>query len=224
MDKKVTHIISTKKLNASSIVEIEKAGFSVYSYDAISIEFRDLPELESQIKSHKAPLVFTSKNGVTAAINFGLKAQNCYAISPATSAKAQKEGFNILAAGKNANELAAIISDRKEKEVVHLTTRDRRENLYAGLHKRDVKLHEYEVYFKSANYEKHKVFDALLVFAPSQLNAFTHLNNIKHQTLYCIGETTATYARNLGFTKVKYSAISSEEELINFAIQDLKNE
>lgn len=203
---------------------LEQQGFKVTSYDAVSISYNITDEAKKEIEKSEGPYVFTSKNGVFASKRFGLKAQKCYAISPVTSGIATKEGYEVIATGQDSNELAESILKNNEQEVIHLTTADRRENLALNLSKHGVKIHEHEVYFKNDTPKNHQAFHALLVFAPSQLKSFNTLNTIESQTIYCIGKTTANYAKNLGYTQVKFCEISSEEELITFAIKDINNE
>ncbi len=220
----IKHIISTKALSANSIHKLQQAGCNVDSYDIMSIEYRNDSLLKAKIEEINAPFVFTSKHGIYAAERFGLKAQKCYAISPVTSGIAQEAGFLLMTKAKNAKDLALAISHNDEKEIIHLTCPDRRKEMKNSLEEKNIKVHEYDVYFKTPKPKTHTNFDAILVFAPSHIRAFTSMNTIENQVIYCIGKTTAEFAHSLGYTHVKYCEISSEFNLVELALQDMTNE
>lgn len=224
MDKQKLHIISTKILSPSSIKKLEDNGISALSYEAVSIEYKKSHPLVNNIENSSSPLVFTSKNGVKSAELLGLKPRNAYAIEPVTSAFAKEKQFNILKTAKNGKELAETIASNKETEVFHLCSTIRRTELKNGLTSQGIKIHEIESYSKKLNARKFDLFTGLVIFAPSQLDAFLLENKIDKETIYCIGKTTAVYASSKGFFHVKYCEISSESHLIDLAIQDMTNE
>ena len=151
----IKHIISTKALSANSIHKLQQAGCNVDSYDIMSIEYRNDSLLKAKIEEINAPFVFTSKHGIYAAERFGLKAQKCYAISPVTSGIAQEAGFLLMTKAKNAKDLALAISHNDEKEIIHLTCPDRRKEMKNSLEEKNIKVHEYDVYFKTPKPKTH---------------------------------------------------------------------
>ena len=224
LDKSQRHIISTKKLSVESTSKLETAGFSVFSYEAIEVELTVDQTTENEINALGYPLVFTSKNGVFAATKIQLDIMECYAISPVTVSYAEEAGFRPKGIAPNSKELAALIVQNGEKEVIHITTTDRREELQNHLIDNKVKLHSFVCYDKYPIAKEFKNFDALLIFAPSQLDAFLSKNKITNKNVFCIGPTTATYAISKGIAQAKFSKISSEAELVNFTIQHMTNE
>ena len=211
-------------LSAASIQLLDDAFVSHEHYDIVKISFTNLPNIKTQIAAHKVPLVFTSKNGIYAAEVLGLEPHECYAISPVTSAVAEKAGYRVKSSGANSSILAHAIATNKESEIVHLTCADRRVELRNQLETFDIKMHEYEVYAKKSVGRTHENYDAILVFAPSHLRAFLEKNKLEKQWIFCIGKTTADFAKSLGFSKVKYCEISSENHLVELAINDMTNE
>jgi len=218
------HIISTKILSAVSIEKFEKAGIKIYSYEAVPTEFIGTSEIKNKILDLGTPLIFTSKNGVSAALKLGISDTDCYAISPVTVAFAKEAGFRPKGSANNSKELAELIVTNLEQEICHITTGDRRMELAEHLNENGVKLHEFECYKKRIHAESFTDYDGVLFFAPSQIDAFVKTNEINNRLVFCIGKTTATYAETLGVSPVKHCKISSEKNLVDLAIQYMTNE
>ncbi len=224
MGKKTRHIVSTKLLSQQSIDVLENAGFSLESYDIMDIIFKENDALIQEISSSNDPFVFTSKNGVFAAQKLGLSIRKVFAIEPVTSRIAEELGYEIIQTGKDAHTLAEKISSTSKQGVIHLTCPDRRTELDKKLKEKNIPIHTVEVYEKFPNPKHHEAFDLLFLFAPSHLIAFEQKNKIKDQKIYCIGKTTADFARSKGYKNVTFCEFSSENNLVQLAIQEMTNE
>jgi uroporphyrinogen-III synthase len=137
----------------------------------------------------------------------------------ATKTLAEQNGLNIAGAAPNASALADIIlKDRSIKAVTFICGNKRRPELPEKLKKNGVDVLETEAYeTKFTPIKVDQPCDAVLFFSPSGVESFLSLNAVA-PICFCIGNTTAAYAKQSGFKKILTSESSSTESLLKTLI------
>ncbi|HKJ47487.1 MAG TPA: uroporphyrinogen-III synthase [Christiangramia sp.] len=186
-------ILSTKKLALNQKELLLNSGIGLVEYDAIKIKFIDF-NLESEIIENA---IFTSKNAVKAIEKRDLQIENCFCVGEKTRAYLEGQGFKVLENAENAKDLALkIINSYKDREFQFFSGNKRRDELPDLFRRNKIKYKEVNVYKTDLNAKKFESqFDGILFFSPSGVQSFTQNNKISG-TAFCIGETTATEARN----------------------------
>ena len=186
-------ILSTKKLALNQKELLLNSGIGLVEYDAIKIKFIDF-NLESETVENA---IFTSKNAVKAIEKRDLQIENCFCVGEKTRAYLEGQGFKVLENAENAKDLALkIINSYKDREFQFFSGNKRRDELPDLFRRNKIKYKEVNVYKTDLNAKKFESqFDGILFFSPSGVQSFTQNNKISG-TAFCIGETTATEARN----------------------------
>jgi uroporphyrinogen-III synthase len=217
-------ILSTKKLLPNQKQFMLNAGFSIVEADFIKIK-NNHPKLNN-IKDN---LIFTSQNAVRSILEYEnpgfLKTKNCFCVGIKTKALLEENGFKVIIFSDYASDLAGIISkDYRNEKFTFFSGNLRKDELPEMLKKAHVDSNEIEVYETVLEPKKIKTpADGILFFSPSGVESFLKENNIKNESCFCIGKTTAKALENIT-TKMIIANQPSVENLIIQVINHYKKD
>jgi len=218
------HIVATRKLTSAKVDELKAKGWKFTDHDFISKLIHVPADLQEQsIHRH---VVLTSITGVKAFLEIArqlhLDTDNyqVYCISRGTKEYASALGLNIKSSAPNASSLAdEILKDVEVKEVTHVCSNLRRSELsdkliYSGVAVYDVIAYRTE--FTPVNIDN--FYDAIIFFSPSAVDSFLSLNSLRQVPCFCLGKTTADYARQEGYQHTYIPEAPSEDILLKTVI------
>lgn len=217
-------ILSTKRLLPNQRELLLNAGVAFVEYNAISIE--KVPfTLSQKLKN----LIITSQNGAKIIIDHlkqhpakGEQEQIKYfVVGSKTTALLALNGIKATKTAQNASKLAHYIAQEHAKDTfTYLCGKQRRDELPKILKEAEISCNElvaYETYENKQSFDR--IFDAVLFFSPSGVSAFAKANKTQ-PIAFCIGETTATAARD-HFDQVIVSNATTIESTIAKAVNYL---
>ncbi len=238
-------VLSTKKLLANQRELLLNAGLSFVEYDAIRItptSFEMPKELEN--------IIITSQNGAKAYLNKvkpfppkkggsrGVSKVRMFIVGKKTASLIFKNGQKVLKIAKNGAELASFIAkNHKNERFYYFCGNRRRDETLEILREENVSLQEVITYQTEHNPRTfNQTFDGILFFSPSGVESFFKKNQMKPFSSgkgagdegkketwhFCIGETTATTARNYT-DQVIVANDTTIESVIAKAVKTLKN-
>lgn len=214
------HIVSTRRLTSVKVDELKARGWMFTDHDFISKLIHIPADLQAQaIRKH---VVLTSITGVKAFLEITRQLQldtdhyQVYCISRGTREYASASGLDIKSSAPNATALAdEILKDVEVKEVTHVSSNLRRDELSDKLNKAGVTVHEVIAYRTEFTpiFIDHS-YDAIIFFSPSAVDSFHSLNPLRHVTCFCLGKTTADYAKKEGYQHTYIPNAPSEDILL----------
>lgn len=210
-------ILSTKKLSVSQKGLLLNAGLGFVEYDAIKIEF-----LEADIKTEIQNAIFTSKNAVKVVLNSKCKIQNCFCVGENTKKLLEENGQNVVETGKNASDLAEIITKKHgNASFLFFCGNLRRDELPDILKKNNINLKEQIVYKTHISIKEFsRFFEGILFFSPSGVQSYISINSIPKDTVaFCIGSTTASEAKKYTDTII----VANKPTVENVIVQAVKH-
>lgn len=168
-------------------------------------------------------VIITSKNAVEALLhNFSateLQFTNIYCVGRRTKRLIEKKIGPVAHAAKNAKTLAAYLVDHIEgTEVTYFCSNLRLDDLPSILTENNITVHEVEAY--QTSYDAIKVKDSIegiLFYSPSTVQSYVSANKAKG-IAFCIGETTATEAKQ-HFEDVRVAKVPTVESVIELVNQ-----
>ncbi len=218
------HILSTRKLTSDKVIEWQAKGWKFTSHDFIS-KVIDIPADLNPHAIHKH-VVLTSMTGVKAFIQIinqrqlDVSAYDVYCISRGTKEYALASGLNIKSTALHASALAdEILKDVEVKEVTHVSSNLRRNELSEKLINAGVVVHNVITY--STEFTPVAIdhsYDAIIFFSPSAVDSFISLNMVQQVPCFCIGKTTADHAEKQGYQHTFIAEAPSEEILLKTII------
>ena len=213
--KKVS-VFSSKKLSKGQ-EELFHDTIGVESSDFIKVRFnRIAPKV---IQKELETVVITSKNAVAALLhNFSaveLQFKQIFCVGRRTKKMIEQQIGPVVHAAKNAEALAFYLKDQLKsgQELTFFCGDLRRDELPDILSAHGVLVHEVEAY--QAVYDPIQVDDAvegLLFYSPSTVHSYLQENN-KDKIAFCIGESTASVARE-HFKEVHVAKVPTVESVI----------
>jgi len=214
-------VLSTKILSKPQKELLLNAGIGLVEYDAITIELLDVP-----ISKNTKNAIFTSKNAVRSVFNktsepFAVDfMQRVFCVGENTKKLLEQNGCNVIETAPNASELAKIIVNKyKEESFTFFCGNIRRDQLPNILKQNNVVLQEEIVYKTYQNNKKFdRRFDGLLFFSPSAIKSYVLENKLQDSVVFCIGNTTATEAKN----HTNSIVIANKPTIENVIIQAIK--
>lgn len=224
-------IVATRKISEDIKNKVTQYNINIIDYDFLSFTYFVNEFLGEILINFKTPIIFTSKHAITAVLKIAetyginLIGKSCYCVEGKTFQFAKQNGFLILAAANNSENLAKKIVANLEEKVFHFASNITLNNFYNLLKINKIEVVFHEVYFKKLNEIKvEENFDAVLFFSPSQINAFLLKNKLNDAIpAFCIGETTSSYLKALNHKNIITSQFPSEENLISEVIEYYKN-
>jgi uroporphyrinogen-III synthase len=220
------HILSLRKLSASSLAMFDTNLFTISNRDFIQINYLSTFDLSDRIEKTFSPLVFTSYHAVkatSALINQSTRkcsSYSCYAIEGKTTQLIKSLGFSLIASSAYSQQLVSHILQHNEKDVLHCTSEMRRDEIEIGLGHSNTSYIPLPVYTKELTPIKiTQIVDGIICFSPSQMDSYLLKNKLNTTTpVFCIGHTTASHLRNLGHSTIIIAPETSEDSLVNTVV------
>ena len=213
-------VLSTKILLPNQRELLLNAGVQFVEYNAITIT----PAVFN-IPDSVTHAIVTSQHGAKAILNAEYSIQHLYCVGEKTAALLIENGLQPVQVAENAAELAQCIVANYPSAVFHYFCGTmRRDELPHILQQAGITCHEIIVYKTTLNYKVIPgVFDGILCYSPSGVDAFAKANSLSNTTAFCIGETTAAQAKK--YTERVIVANSTRiESVIAKAVKTLKQE
>jgi len=224
-----TQILSTAFLDQQFVTKAVELGvqLDVMSFIKVSaIESEELAERVVDLCYLPITAVFTSVNAVKAVSDIIMSADpkwDIYCIGNATmeAVKGQFRAAEIIGVAGNAVELAKIIIEDGEEEVVFFCGNQRLDTLPDTLRENDVEVYEMMVYETTQiPTAVEKEYDGILFFSPTGVDSFFSVNKIGADTvLFAIGNTTANAIKRHTLNKVIFSQTASKDSVVDYAIK-----
>lgn len=185
-------VLSTKKLEPHQKHLLLNSGIALVEYNTIKIEFLDF-EVASTVEN----AIITSKNAARAIIKKQISIAQCFCVGDHTANYMKTLGFYVQETAHYGKDLANIIVAKYPKnEFVFFCGNKRREELPEILKEHQIKLKEATVYKTSLHTKNFRQeFDGILFFSPSAVQGFVAENSMKSAIAFCIGDTTASEAK-----------------------------
>ncbi|MEM7185092.1 MAG: uroporphyrinogen-III synthase [Bacteroidota bacterium] len=216
-------ILSTKKLTLSQKELLLNAGMRLIDYNAIEVAL-----LKFTIPQAMDHAIFTSQNGVRAYLenNYGHSTiTHCYCVGSKTKALLEENGQKVVKMEENSEKLAHFILEHVEKgRFYYFCGSHRRDELPELLKSSKIELFEvksYQITPKPRHFGQK--MDGILFFSPSGVQSYLLENEASSTTVFCIGETTATEARN-HFSEVVVANSHSVESVIAKSAKTLRKQ
>lgn len=226
--KTTATILSTKKLKPEVRSFAEEAGFSVIDSDFIKVVLKTDNIDSTPIFKKKTPLIFTSGHGVEAFIKLSSEnkcydhAYKAYCISGETKKKVELTSGLIFAGSANNAKLLAekIISEKISSDFNYICGQSRRDELPELLKAAGISVAEFPVYETLLTGSKiNQPYHAVLFFSPSGVQSYFQTNLLPAGIpCFCIGETTATAARDNAAKLIRISEQPDQKKLIEKTI------
>ncbi|CAA0172928.1 hydroxymethylbilane synthase [Tenacibaculum maritimum] len=208
-------IYSTKKLSEMQ-KKLLPISVNIEDSDFIKTRFnRIAPKI---VKNEIRHIIITSKNGVEAILhNFSpeeLQFKNIYCVGRRTKKLIEQKIGKVAHSERNAEKLAAYLSDKiKGEEVTYFCSNLRLETLPKVLAENNIVVNEVEVY--KTMYSPVQVAEkvnGILFYSPSTVASYIEKNKA-NKIAFCIGESTAKEARKY-FENVQVANVPTVESVI----------
>ncbi|CAA0211801.1 porphobilinogen deaminase (hydroxymethylbilane synthase) and uroporphyrinogen-III synthase [Tenacibaculum maritimum] len=208
-------IYSTKKLSEMQ-KKLLPISVNIEDSDFIKTRFnRIAPKI---VKNEIRHIIITSKNGVEAILhNFSpeeLQFKNIYCVGRRTKKLIEQKIGKVAHSERNAEKLAAYLSDKiKGEEVTYFCSNLRLETLPKVLAENNIVVNEVEVY--KTMYSPVQVAEkvnGILFYSPSTVASYIEKNKA-NKIAFCIGESTAKEARKY-FENVEVANVPTVESVI----------
>jgi len=209
-------VFSTKKLTVEQRQLFDKR-MKIDSDDIVKIAPNRIPA--ALLKTEIQNVIITSKNAVEAlsgSIDTAqLKFKNIYCVGRRTKKLIETRIGKVAHVAKNAQALAEhIVATIEGNEVTYFCSNRRLDKLPTILSENNIMVNEVNAYeTKLAPVKVANSVKRVLFFSPSTVESFLENNATDKRVAYCIGETTATAARQ-HFTKVHVAKIPTVESVI----------
>jgi uroporphyrinogen-III synthase len=208
-----SNIVSTKKLLPNQKQLLLDANITVFDKDFIEIKIKNF-----ELVNVNQNLIFTSQNAVKSVLQHPkcgeLQGKNVFCVGIKTKEFLEENGSEVAVYTDYASDLAEIISLIYADETFTFFCGNLRKDILPNtLHKNGIIFNEIEVY--ETNSTSHKIqtkANGILFFSPSAVESYLKNNTIKHETCFCIGETTAEALQN---KKVKNIVIAESPSIEN---------
>ena len=199
------HIVSTRKLTSAKVDDLSVAGWKFTDHDFISKAISVPAELDA--RSIHNFIVLTSITGVKAFLqivkhlNLNREDYIVYCISRGTKEYAAASKVNIKSTASTASALAdEILHDVEVKAVTYIGSNLRREELSEKLKNAGVLVHDVIAYRTAFTpMAITESYEGIVFFSPSAVDSFLSSNPLKQVPCFCIGQTTADYAKQCGY-------------------------
>ncbi len=214
------HIVSTRRLNSRKFNELQQSGWRFTAHDFIRKAIR-IPVDIRPSSVHKN-VVLTSSTGAKAFLQMIKQLQLdidnyvVYCISPGTKEYVLASGLTIKSTAPHASALAdEILLAVEAKEVTHIRGNLSRPELSEKLTRAGVVVQEVMTYRTELTpIVINLPYEAIIFFSPSAINSFLSRNDLQQVPCFCIGQTTADYAKQKGYKHTYIPDAPSEEILL----------
>lgn len=228
MQSNKRYILSTRPLNEALINEAAAKGIEISTHAFIETEPVHSEALRLEIEKYSfmpVTAIFTSMNAVDAVVDLldGYKPSwkiGCIGFSTLQLATHYFGSENIIALGKNAEELAKDLLAKEDNHFVFFCGDQRRDELPETFKSHGKMLDEVIVY-KTIQQPAiiNKNFDAIAFFSPSAAESFFSLNQVPSDTiLFTIGKTTAEAVKKYTDNKIMIAEKPGKEQMVEMMI------
>lgn len=227
-------ILTTRPLAFTTMQKAEEAGIVIDTESLIethSIVDQGIAEEIRKYATENISVVFTSMNAVEAVIDVleldGITPDwTIYSMGGITQ-QIIKNYFGeseIIANATNSTELAELIIENEEEEIVFFCGNQRRDELPAMLQESNILLNEVIVYETLEIPVKiAKEYNGILFFSPSAVRSFFSANKLPQSTvLFAIGKTTADALKKESTNKIITGEFPNKEQLAEKAFDYFK--
>lgn len=229
MQSNKRYILSTRPLSEALVTEAAAKGIEISTHSFIETEPIHSEELRLEIEKYSfMPItaIFTSMNAVDAVVDLldGYKPSwkiGCIGFSTLQLATHYFGSENIIALGKNAEELALDLVSKEDGHFVFFCGDQRRDDLPAIFKSRGKLLDEVVVY-KTTQQPAiiNKNFDAIAFFSPSAAESFFSVNQLPSETIiFAIGNTTAEAVKKFSDNKIMIADKPGKEQMVEMMIK-----
>ena len=217
-------ILSTKILS-----ENLKEIFDYNKFDLFEHDFIKIGSLNFELPNHDGSWIFTSQNAVNAVFSISksmdLIFNKIYCVGENTKSVLSKKGQKVVKNLKNSSKLANFISKHAKNEKFIFCRSDIKNGNFTDFFKKEkIDLKEIVVYDNQPNSIVLKdKFEAIMFYSPSGIKSFLKNNSLGSSNCICIGETTASYAKNYS-SNVLSCKTPSIKHVIDKTIKLFENE
>ena len=217
-------ILSTKILGENLKEIFDDNKFDLFEHDFIKIG-----SLNFELPNHDGSWIFTSQNAVNAVFSISksmdLIFNKIYCVGENTKSVLSKKGQKVVKNLKNSSKLANFISKHAKKEKFIFCRSDIKNDNFTDFFKKEkIDLKEIVVYDNQPNSIVLKdKFEAIMFYSPSGIKSFLKNNQLGSSLCICIGETTASYAKNYSSNVVSCKT-PSIKHVIDKTIKLFENE
>jgi uroporphyrinogen-III synthase len=214
-------LIVTKKLTKKQKNRFPDGDFQLMEHNFIRTK-----KIAFSVEKNHEVVVFTSKNGVKSVWKQQreiLENKTIICVGTKTKTFIEKKGFQVDETADYAEDLIGIIDQKyKGKTFTFFCGNIRRDTIPNYFKENQIAFEEVIVY-KTKTHSKaiSENFDGILFFSPSAIASFLEKNELKNETCFCIGTTTAKALEN----RTKNIIIASKptvEHVIDEVIQFYK--
>jgi uroporphyrinogen-III synthase len=214
-------LIVTKKLTKKQKNRFPDGDFQLTEHHFI----RTKKTTFSVEKKHEI-VVFTSKNGVKSVWKQQpeiLENKTIICVGVKTKKLIEKKGFQVAANADYAEDLIEIMDQKYQGKTFTFFCGNIRRDTIPNYFKENKIAFEEVIVYKTETHSKaiSEKFDGILFFSPSAITSFLEKNELKNETCFCIGTTTAKALES----KTKNIVIASKptvEHVIDEVIQFYK--
>lgn len=198
MNKSI-NILSTKTLNNDLLQTFDSTPINIVSTDFISI--KPLPFDKNLLKESSKNWVITSKNTLYILFESFSGAElneiNFYCVGDKTKQLILKHNYNLIESALSSMALGELIQQKHKTKsftiIGGVIKRDELKSLLKDLYINFTDISIYDTIFTP--HLLTEKFDGILFFSPSAIQSYIQNNQILDEQLFCIGNTTATEAK-----------------------------
>ncbi len=219
--KNLTNILSTKTLSNDLLKKLDTCSFKTLSFDFISIQ--PIPFVKDEILNSSTHWIITSKNTIKLLLtNYKpneLQHINFYCVGDKTAKIIVDNNLKLVTIALSSAQLAnKLVQNDAIKNYTFICGEMRRNELERILKNRKIQLNEYIIYSTTLSPNEIKQpLDGILFFSPSAIQSYLLKNSITTETLFCIGNTTATEAK-----KYSTNIIIADSQTIESVVESVK--
>lgn len=217
----LVNILSTKTLSEELLTNVDNHLFNILSLDFIKTE--PIPFDKNEILNSSTDWIISSKNTLYILFNTykieELSTINFYCVGSKTSKLITDNNLKLITTRPSSAELAnEIVKNYNTTNFTFICGEMRRNELEGTLKNHKIRLNEFNIYSTTLSpSEILTPLDGILFFSPSAIKSYTSSNTISSETLFCIGNTTATEAK-----KYSKNIITAETQTFESVIESVK--
>jgi uroporphyrinogen-III synthase len=220
--KDLKAIISTKSLSINLLLSLDYRLISMLSLDFIKIT--PLSFNKKDILNSSNHWIISSKNSINLLLKTynteELKQISFYCVGDKTAKIITDNQLSLVTCSSSSASLAEnIIKNYSTTNFTFICGEMRRNELERILKNRKIQLNEFNIYSTTLSPSEIRLYptDGILFFSPSGIKSYVLKNAITTETLFCIGNTTATEAK-----KHSTNIIIAKNQTIESVIESVK--
>lgn len=188
-------ILSTRILEPAIINKAKARGVFIDCIPFIDIHYKSVADIRQQLEDISSDdiFIFTSQHAVQAAFEILKELTNkTYCISGATFNAIKQTSLNVRATADYAGDLIQLIEINVKARYVLFCGDKRLPTIPDFLQQQQLRLSEVICYDNIASPKKvGQHYEGIMFYSPTGVESYFSVNELKGQTCYCIGTTTA---------------------------------